>query len=228
MKALLEVFYQPGKVFAALPERRGAWLIPLILNTLLLLAAAWLVPHYIGRENMVRQQMETMRLSPEQTQIAMARANSPASIYSGYVATVLFGPLIHAAIAGMLFAFGMMTGKPPKFATMLAMVAIAFFPYWLVTTLMTALVLAVTPDPATLNIRNLIATNVGAFMDKNTMAKGLYSLLTSLDILSFIEIGLLSLGFSKVTRSGLFFGIAAVGGIWILYVSTKMAISLLF
>jgi hypothetical protein len=60
------------------------------------------------------------------------------------------------------------------------------------------------------------------------MAKGLYSLLSSIDILSFGEIGLLALGFSRITRTNLFFGFAAVGGLWILYVSSKMALSLLF
>jgi hypothetical protein len=228
MKALFEVFYQPGKLFASLPERKGAWVLPLILNTLLLLAISALIPHFIGRENMMRQQMENFKLSPEQTQQAIAGASSPGRIYGGYVATAVFGPLIHVAIAGMLMIFGMMTSKAPKFGTMLSMVALAFFPYWLVSSLMTALVLMVTPDPTTLDIRNLIATNVAAYMDKSTLPKGLYSLLTSIDILSFVEIALLSLGFSKVTKTNLFFGFAAVGGIWILYVSVKMAISLLF
>ena len=228
MKALLEVFYQPGKLFESLPERKGAWVLPLIVNTLLFLAITWLVPHFVGRENVMRQQLESFKMPPEQMQQAIARANSPGSIYGGYAATVVLGPLIHVAIAGMLMIFGMMTSKSPKFGTMLSMVSIAFFPYWLVSTLMTGLVLMAAPDPTTLDIRNLVATNVAAYMDRNTMAKGMYSLLTSVDILSLAEIWLLSLGFSKVTRSNIFFGFAAVGGIWILYVSVKMAISLLF
>jgi hypothetical protein len=228
MMSIFEVFYQPGKLFSSLAERRGAWVLPLLLNTLLLLAIGALVPHYIGRDNLMRQQLEGFNMTPEQKQTAIASAGSPARVYGGYVATAVSAPLIHAAIAGMLTIFGMMTSKAPKFGTMLSMVSLAFFPYWLVTASMTALILMMSPDPTTLDIRNLVATNVGAYMDKATLPKGIYSLLTSLDVLSFLEIGLLSLGFSKVTRSSIFAGFAAVGGLWVLYVSVKMLVSLLF
>jgi len=60
------------------------------------------------------------------------------------------------------------------------------------------------------------------------MAPGLYSLLESVDLLSFAEIALLSYGFGKLTRAGFFAGLAAVMGMWIVYVSVKMALSLLF
>ncbi len=36
MKALIEVFFQPGKVFSGLAERRAAWVAPLIANAILL------------------------------------------------------------------------------------------------------------------------------------------------------------------------------------------------
>jgi hypothetical protein len=53
----------------------------------------------------------------------------------------------------------------------------------------------------------------------------MYALLTSLDLLSFIEIGFLSFGFSKLTKSGFFGGLGAVLSLWILYVLSKMALS---
>jgi hypothetical protein len=111
---------------------------------------------------------------------------------------------------------------------MLSMVSLAQFPYYLVVLLMVTLILTVAPDPGSLSIRNLIATNPAAYMDKDTMAPGLYSLLESVDLLSFAEIALLSYGFGKLTRAGFFAGLAAVMGMWIVYVSVKMALSLLF
>jgi hypothetical protein len=230
MSELIEVFYQPGKLFESLPERRGAWVFPLIANIILLVLIAWLVPHYIGRENVARRQLEAFsgRMSPEQLEAAIARSNSPASIYSGYVIAGIGAALVLLVISGIMIAFAMMTSRPPKFGAMFAMVAIAFFPYWLVTTVMTALILMASPDPAALDIRNLIATNLAAFMDRNSMAKGLYSLMSSIDILSFGEIFLLAYGFSKLTRVNIFFGLTAVLGMWVLYVSSKMAMSLLF
>lgn len=228
MKALIEVFYQPGKVFASLPERKGAWILPMILNAILLVSMTIATQHFIGRENLLRQQLENLHVGPEATQKALESANNPVATYRGYIFAFIGVCVVMLIIAGALTAFGMMTSKPPKYATMLSMVTIAYFPYYLVVVAMTTLVLVASPDPTTLNANNLVGTNVAAYMDKNTMAKGLYSLLGSLDILSFAEIALLALGFSKVTKSGIFFGLAAVGGLWILYVSVKMGVSLLF
>jgi hypothetical protein len=230
MKALLEVFYEPGKLFASLPERNFAWVVPLILTALIGVLSSWVVPHYIGRENIARQQMEMFasRMSAEQMQLAISRANQPVQIYIGYasafVATVI-GMLI---IAGILMAFGMMTKRPPRFASMLAMVCLAFFPYLLVTTLMNWMTLALSPDPTSLDFRNILATNVAAFMNKNETSKGLYSVMASLDILSFVEICLLSLGFSKLTKASFGAGLAAILALWAVYVIVKMGFSLVF
>lgn len=228
MKALLEVFYQPGELFASLPERRGAWVAPVILNALLIVLITFLVPHYMGRENVTRQQLENFKMPPEQMQTAIAASLTPARIYMGYAFAAIGTALMLLIISGALMAFAMMTSRAPKFGAMFSMVAIAFFPYFLISAAMTAMILMASPDPSTLDIRNLVATNVAAFMDKNTMSKGLYSLLGSIDILSFGEIGMLAFGFSKVTRANLFFGFAAVLGLWVLYVSAKMALSMLF
>lgn len=228
MKALIEVFYQPGKVFASLPERKHAWLAPLLIDMLLVLAISMLTIHIIGMENIVRQRLEATHMSQEQMQVAMSRANSPIQLYVSYIASFLGTGLALAVIAGALTAFGMMTSRAPSYGAMLAMVALAFFPYWVISGVMTAAFLLTTPDTGSLDINNLLATNAAAFMDKNSMPKGLYSLLSSLDVLSFMELSLLTLGFSKVTRSGIGGALAAVGGLWIFYISTKMAISLLF
>jgi hypothetical protein len=176
----------------------------------------------------MRQQLETFHVPPEAVQKALEQANNPAAIYRGYFFAFLGTCVFMLIVSGLLMAFGMMTSKPPKYWTMVSMVSIAYFPYYVIVAGMTTLVLMASPDPTTLNPNNLIGTNVAAYMDKNTMAKGLYSLLSSLDLLSFAEIALLALGFSKVTKSGIFMGLAAVGGIWILYVCVKMGISVLF
>ncbi len=73
MKALLEVFYQPGKLFAGLRERKFAWVVPLIACGLIGVLSGWVVPNYIGRETIARQNMEMFasRLTPEQIQAAV-------------------------------------------------------------------------------------------------------------------------------------------------------------
>jgi hypothetical protein len=145
------------------------------------------------------------------------------------MASAAFGTsILLLIISGALMAFGMMTSRAPKFGAMFSMVTVAYFPYWLIVVAMTTLVLAISPDPASMDWRNLLATNVGAFLNKNETSKGLYSLMGSIDVLSFAEIGLLALGFSKLTRAKYGFGLAAVLVLWVFYVLGKMGLSIVF
>jgi hypothetical protein len=223
MAELIEVFTEPGKLFASLPERRAAWVSPLIANTLLLVASTAVTLKTIGMETIMRQRLQSSNMSPEQMQQAIERASGPVAMYFSYGAVALGTPLSMMAIAGALFAFGLMTKRAPKYPSMLAMTCLGFFPYFLVTVIMTVIVLLAAPDKTALDLSNLLATNVGAFVSKSGTSKGLYALLTSLDLLSFIEIGFLSFGFSKVTKSGFFGGLGAVGSLWVLYVMCRMA-----
>ena len=225
---IFEVFYQPGKLFSSLETRRGVWVAPLILGILLSLVTTATAIRLIGMETIVRQRIQTMRLSPEQTQAAMAQANSPVQLYVTYIGVVVGGAVALLAIAGLLTLFALVGSKQPKFGTNFSMVTLAYFPYTLVVCLMTVLVLLTAPDRSVLDINNLLATNVAAFMDKDTTSKGLYSLLTSCDILSFAEIGLLSFGFSKVNRTSISFGLFAVVSLWLVYVLIRMGLSILF
>lgn len=230
MKALLEVFYQPGKTFAALPERNFAWIWPLLFVSLIGTLGYWLVTHYIGVETIARQQLEqyARNMPPEQMQQAIAQAATPARMYISYASGFVGAIIAMLVIAGAFMAFAQMSSRAPRFGTMLAMVTLAWFPYALVVTAMSWLVLAISPDPTSLDYRNLLATNVGAFMNRNETSKGLYALMSSMDVLSFVEIFLLALGFSKVTKSKLGFGLGVVIGLWLVVVLIKMGFSMIF
>jgi hypothetical protein len=230
MKALFEVFYQPGKLFASLPERNYAWIAPLLFNSLIGVLSWWLVMHYMGAENLARQQMQmyASRMSPDQMQAAIARAGSPAQMYTGLAASFAGVAVMMLVVSGALMAFAMMTSKAPRFGSMLAAVSLAYFPYFVAATLMSGLVLAISPDPASLDFRNLLATNVGAFMNREETSKGLYAAMSSVDILSFAEIILLALGFSKLTKSKFGFGLGAVLALWVVYVMAKMGLASIF
>lgn len=226
MKALFDIFFQPGKVFSELPERPGAWFPPLLANTVLLVLSTMITIHLLGMDLIMRQRLAGSSMSPEQMQQTLERATSPVAVYGTYAAVAVGAPFSMLLIAGVLFAFGMMTARSPKFSSMLAMVNLAFFPYFVVTVLMTSLVMLAAPDKTALDVNNLLATNVGAFVSKSETSKGLYALYTSLDLLSFAEVILLSFGFSRLTKAGFAAGFGAVGGMWILYVLVKMALSL--
>jgi hypothetical protein len=226
--AIFEIFYEPGKLFASLSERRSAWIVPLILGILLVLATSVAAIQLIGMDTIVRQQLQNTRLTPEQMQNALNQANTPARVYITYAGALFVGVLSLVLIAGLLTVFAMIGSKQPKFSTNFSMVAVAFFPYRLVVCLMTVLVLFASPDRGSLDITNLLATNIGAFMDKDTMSRGLYTFLSALDILTFAEIGLLSYGFSKVNRTSVSFGLFSVLTLWSVYVLIRVGLSLLF
>ena len=224
---IFEVFYQPGKLFSSLENRRGSWVAPLILGVLLLMAASVTAIRLIGMDTIIRQQLQNTRLPPEQMQAALDRANSPAIIYVSYASPVVAGVLSILFIAGLLTIFALIGSKQPKFSTNFSMVALAFFPYRLVICLMSVLVVVAASDRSVLDVQNLLATNVGVFMDKDTTSKGLYTLLSAFDILTFAEIGLLSYGFAKVNRTSISFGLFAVLSLWFVYVLIRMGLSLL-
>jgi hypothetical protein len=224
---IFEVFYQPGKLFASLENRRGAWVAPLLLGLLLTTLVTVMAINLIGMDTIIRQRLQGSQASPEQMQQALNQANSPAILYISYASPVVVGALALLVIAGLLTIFALVGSKQPKFSTNFSMVTLAYFPYTLVVSLMTILVLLAAPDRTVLDVNNLLATNVAAFMDKETTSKGLYALLSTFDILSFVEIGLLSYGFSKVNRTSFGFGLFSVMTLWILWVLIRVGLSFL-
>jgi hypothetical protein len=226
--AIFEVFYQPGKLFASLPERRGAWIAPLIIGLLVTLLTVSVAVNKIGIQTIVRQQIESAsNMSPEQQQQALERSNSPAVKYLIYGVACVGSVVAPLVISAGLMIFGLMATRQPKFSTMFSMVTLAFLPYGVVVSLMTILVLFASPDTSALDFNNLLSTNVAAFMNKETMSKGLYSLLMSIDVLTFAVMGMLAYGFSKITRSSVFFGFVSIGCLWAVWAVIKMGLSLL-
>ena len=225
--AIFEVFYQPGKLFSSLENRRGAWIAPLILGLLLTLVTTVTAIRVIGMDTIIRQRMQNLRLSPEQMQTALDRANSPGQLYITAAGAVVGGALVLLLIAGLLTLFALVGSKQPKFGTNFSMVTLAYLPYTLVVCVMSVLVLMTAPDRTTLDINNLLATNVGAFMNKDTMSAGLYTFLSAIDVLSFVEIGLLSYGFAKINRTSISFGLFAVVTLWFIYVLGRVGVSAL-
>ncbi len=225
---IFEIFYQPGKAFASIENRKAAWVAPLLLGDLFLVLTTWAAIHFMGLEAIMRQQLQNTRLTPEQMQLAMQRATSPSQLYVTYAGAGIVGILSVLLIAGLLTVFALMGSKQPKFSSNLSAVALALFPYRLVICLMTVLVMVASPDRTALDISNLLATNVGAFMNKDAMSRGMYTLFSQLDLLTFAEIGLMGYGFAKVNRTSVTFGVFSVLSLWVVYVLIRVGISLLF
>src|SRR3954454_23645257 len=118
MKGLFEIFYAPGKVFESLPERRGPWVAPMLAGIVILLLVTAFTINMIGMREIMRQRLATSRLSPEQIEQAMSRADNPIQTYVSYAAVIIGTPLALLVVAGVMMAFAMMTSHTPKFSSM--------------------------------------------------------------------------------------------------------------
>lgn len=79
---------------------------------------------------------------------------------------------------------------------------------------MSGLILLLASDRAELNIQNLIPFNPAAFMDAAKVSKPLYSLASSIDLLSFGQIALIGFGYSKVSGRSFAQCAGAVTALW--------------
>lgn len=227
--AFLEVFYEPGKLFASLPTRRATWIVPLILSLLLSMVTTNVLLKKIGLDTIVQQQIENRaNMTPEQKQQVIDQSrNSPVITIIAYVQVLVATLLLPLVMAGLLAMFALMAPQQPKFGTTFSMVVLAFLPYGVVVAAMSLIVLMTSPDPSTLDYQNLLSTNVAAFMNKESTGKALYAFLGSVDAISAAEIGFMGYGFSKITRSSYFYGVFSVGCIWAIGVLVKVGLSLL-
>ena len=222
MSELLQIFYAPSQVFDKVRER-GIWLPAMLAIVACALLASYVVVNALGMETIIRKQMES---NPQQMErmgpdgIARA-ANSPIAKGMAYGAPLIFTPIVLLIIAALFMAGLSLTGSKLRFAQALGATCYAWFPYSLITLLMSALILQVSQSKEDLNVRNLIATNAGAFLDPVTTNKALYSFASSIDILSFGLVAFLSYGLARV--SGRSFGSCAtvVIGLWLIYVLGK-------
>ena len=93
----------------------------------------------------------------------------------------------------------------------------ASVPYYLVSGLMTTLVVFLKDDPAGVDVQNAVAANLGLLIPPET-SKFLHRFATSVDLFSAWYIALLALGISAITGFKLGKSLTSVMIPWALYV----------
>jgi hypothetical protein len=232
MSGLFEIFLSPGKVFERV--RETGMFLPAFLAVILLAVGNYAVMvNLIGAENMARQQIErnprmVQQLGPEGVERAVAQAGTPARAVISYVAVVVVSCLLLLVVAGICLAGLSMTGSSPGFKRVLGAVSYAWFPFSLLNLCMSALIISLAPDRNALDIRNLTATNIGAFLDSATTSKAMMSIANSIDVISFALIAFLGYGLSKVSGSSFVKCTMIVVALWVVYVLCKTGLSSIF
>ena len=226
MLGLLQIFYSPAKVFDRVRER-GTWFPALLGIMVCALLASFVVVQSVGMETLIRKQIESnprqaAQMGPE----GIARAaNSPIAKGMAYGAPLIATPIVMIIIATLFMTGLTLSGSKLRFSQVLGATSYAWFPYSVLTLLMTALILQVSPNKEDLNFRNLIATNAGAFLDPATTNKGLYSFASSIDLLSFGLVAFLAYGLSRVSQRSYGSCLMVVAVLWLVYVIGKTGIA---
>ena len=231
MAELVQMFYDPAGVFQKVRDRK-IWVAPFVAMIIVSLIVAALVINIIGMEAMTRKQLESNPQLVERmggqakVEEAAQQANTPARKMFGYAAAGMGAAVFMLLVAALMLALMNMMDAKLNFGQALGTTSYAFFPFGIVTCVMSALILMLAHDPAELDARNLIHLNAGAFMD--SASKPLQSLANSMDLITLGQIVMLSYGFSKV--GGVAFGktLAIVAGLWIVWVLLKMGFAMVF
>jgi hypothetical protein len=220
------ILFEPKTTFEEV-DRRPNWLVPLLAMIVISIAASAYVISTIGMENLVRTQIEANRqirdLPPEQRErIVQNAVESPQAKIGMYVGPVLGPVLIVLIVAGLLMLVAMLTGGHGTFKKVFSVSCHAFFFSYFVASALMVVVVLLTPDPSDIDVQNPVATNLG-FLISRTESPALYSVLSSIDLISFYTIYLLGLGLSVVNRKPLRSGIIPVVILWAIYVLLKTA-----
>ena len=189
MLGLLTVFYEPDKLFDEV-GKNGKWLLPLLAALLTAVALTALTVYTIDMSAAVRTELESnprvvQALGQEKIDEIVGNANSPRQKLMSCGGALVMSGLGLLVIAGVLFGLTQIADAGTSFKKVLAVTAYSSFAYGLVVGLGGWIVLMRLGDTSGVDMRNLVNLNPTLFLDRASTSKALYSLASSLDLLSF-------------------------------------------
>jgi hypothetical protein len=225
LATLIGVIFQPQAAFRSIGKRPN-WLLPLLACIVLVLLSTVLIINRMGMSNLMRSAMQG---NPQAEEIAQKVEESSFTKTMIYLSPLIQTPIVMVVVAGVFLLVFMLAGVETNFKMAFSVTAHSFFAYSLVATLLSLVTVYAARDFANLDLRNPIATNVGFFLDPAETSKFLYSVSSSLDVLSFWFIYLLALGFAETSpKTRIQKTLPLVVVVWAIYVIGKAAFSGLF
>jgi Yip1 domain len=192
------VLFSPQTTFEDI-ARKPSWLLPVVISTILGIAATVTLNQRMDWRDYISQQIEknpqAANLSAEQKerQIEVSTKITSAIVYAvGVLGSTLFALVVAAA---MMLAYNLLTGAGASFGQSFAISAHTLV-VSLVSTPVLLLVLFLRPK-GTIDPENPVATNLAAFLPEET-PKWLMVLGKSLDIFTIWMLILLAIGFAAV------------------------------
>lgn len=234
LRGLATIFFSPSETFGASRGKR-AWIVPVLAAALLGLMLNVMITNVIGMETIMRSELEARpqiaeRLGQERIdQMAREAGESSTRKWIGYIAALIMIPVGLCVISGILLGCLLITGGTIDFRSVLTAAAWGAYASLTIQVVATAAFLSMVRDFEGVEASNLVALNLSIFFNRSSTHPSLYSIASSVDILSFYNMFLMSLGISKL-GTGISFAKAfsVVLALWALYVLAKAGFASFF
>jgi len=219
-----DTFTAPQKTFDDIKRGNRSWWLPLIIAALFTYFLFGAIVAKVGVQQVVENQI---RMSPKtQEQLAQApperrEMSNKISVWiteGAFIGGPLLG-LIAAAVVSLVFwgTINFVFGGRANFGSIFAVNYYAWLPS-IVKVVLGVVVMYAGMAPESFNVKNYAPTNLGAFMDPMEANKALYSLATSLDIVTIWTLVLMSIGVATVAGVKRSSGYITVFGWWVIIV----------
>jgi hypothetical protein len=118
--------------------------------------------------------------------------------------------------------------RRPPFFTMLGTLSFSVYPFALLGSIVSFIVLITSVEHSSLDLENMPALHVGRLLDRASTNPAIFAMATQMDLLVAGEILFMSFGLTKVTALNYIQALAICGGIWTLTVLWRTALMFYF
>ncbi|MGH9488204.1 MAG: YIP1 family protein [Terriglobales bacterium] len=199
LSRLFSVFASPGATFNELSEDPHfilCWCVEIVISFIFGVTLVNRIGVYTMARTALAQSPNTQALSAAQLQttLKVMAVGMKISFLAAPVLTIIYILIIAAIFLGLA---NFLLGYQANYKQSLAMVSYAFLAMTLYSIIEFIVVLA-SPNPTSLQFTNLVGTNIGFYLDKNTTSKFLYALGTHVDLFAIWTVILLGVGLAKL------------------------------
>jgi len=221
---LTGVLFSPKATYEDIAAK-PSWALPLVIIVVLSVVVVAVFGQRVGWRGLVEKKIaessRTADMPADQKAEAVERGAKFAPIVA-YISTVVAVPVAALLVAAVLMGvFNLVAGARVSFLQSLGIVTYSWTPA--IIGAIIGLILLFVKAPDTINIENLVADNVGAFLSGDS-PHWLMTLGTSLNLFVFWTIALMGIGYSAASpkKVSIGKGIAIVGVCWALFTLAKV------
>jgi len=223
MQRVTNIFTAPSKTFADIKRGNKSWWLPFIVMAIVGYVLYGVVSTKIGMEQVVQNQIH---LSPKQeermNQAPPEQRETSMKISLGVTQGIFIGGpillLIVIAIGsvGLWGTINFLFGGRATYGSIFTVWMYAGLP-GIIKVLLGVIVIYAGTAPESFNIKNYAPTNLGAFLNPLETNPALYSLASSIDIITIWTLVLLGMGIATVAGVKRSSGYIAVFGWWAIF-----------